>query len=56
MHPAYLGNTRKGARHLVHAFVAACLTFALSAPVPAANQSLEVLAPTREENNCTMPA
>ena len=28
----------------------------LSAPVPVANQSLEVLAPTREENNCTMPA
>ena len=30
--------------------------FTLSAPVPAASQSLEVLAPTREENNCTMPA
>jgi branched-chain amino acid transport system substrate-binding protein len=30
--------------------------FTLSAPVPAANQSLEVIAPTREENNCTMPA
>ena len=29
--------------------------FTLSAPVPLANQSLEVLAPTREENNCTMP-
>ena len=30
--------------------------FTLSPPVPAANQSLEVLAATREENNCTMPA
>ena len=30
--------------------------FTLSAPVPEANQSLEVIAPTREENNCTMPA
>jgi branched-chain amino acid transport system substrate-binding protein len=30
--------------------------FTLSAPVPAAGQSLEVIAPTREENNCTMPA
>ena len=30
--------------------------FTLSAPVPSANQSLEVIAPTREENNCTMPA
>jgi branched-chain amino acid transport system substrate-binding protein len=30
--------------------------FAVSPPVPAANQSLEVIAPTREENNCTMPA
>jgi branched-chain amino acid transport system substrate-binding protein len=30
--------------------------FTLSAPVPPANQSLEVIAPTREENNCTMPA
>jgi branched-chain amino acid transport system substrate-binding protein len=30
--------------------------FTLSAPVPAASQSLEVLAPTREDNNCTMPA
>jgi len=30
--------------------------FATSAPVPAANQSLEVIAPTREDNNCTMPA
>ena len=30
--------------------------FTLSAPVPAADQSLEVIAPTREENNCTMPA
>src|SRR5260221_8533675 len=29
--------------------------FALSAPVPGANQSLEVIAPTREDNNCTMP-
>ena len=30
--------------------------FAMSAPVPADNQSLEVIAPTREDNNCTMPA
>ena len=30
--------------------------FTLSAPVPPANQSLEVIAPTRDENNCTMPA
>jgi branched-chain amino acid transport system substrate-binding protein len=30
--------------------------FTLSPPVPEANQSLEVIAPTREENNCTMPA
>jgi branched-chain amino acid transport system substrate-binding protein len=30
--------------------------FTLSAPVPAASESLEVLAPTREENACTMPA
>jgi len=30
--------------------------FTISPPVPAASQSLEVLAPTREENNCTMPA
>ena len=30
--------------------------FTLSPPVPAANESLEVLAPTREENACTMPA
>jgi len=30
--------------------------FTLSAPVPAANQSLEVIAPTREDNNCTLPA
>lgn len=30
--------------------------FTVSAPVPAAGQSLEVIAPTREENNCTMPA
>ncbi len=30
--------------------------FTLSAPVPAASQSLEVIAPTRDENNCTMPA
>jgi branched-chain amino acid transport system substrate-binding protein len=30
--------------------------FTLSAPVPAASQSLEAIAPTREDNNCTMPA
>ena len=30
--------------------------FTLSAPVPAADQSLEVLAPTKTENACTMPA
>ncbi len=30
--------------------------FNLSAPVPGANQSLEIIAPTREENPCTMPA
>ena len=30
--------------------------FTLSAPVPGADQSLEVLAPTKTENNCTMPA
>jgi branched-chain amino acid transport system substrate-binding protein len=30
--------------------------FNLSAPVPADNQSLEIIAPTREENPCTMPA
>jgi branched-chain amino acid transport system substrate-binding protein len=30
--------------------------FTLSPPVPAASESLEVLAPTREENACTMPA
>ena len=30
--------------------------FTLSAPVPAADQSLEVIAPTRDDNNCTMPA
>jgi len=30
--------------------------FTLSAPVPGANQSLEVIAPTREDNACTMPA
>ncbi len=30
--------------------------FTMSPPVPAANQSLEVIAPTREDNNCTMPA
>ncbi|NDP42290.1 MAG: ABC transporter substrate-binding protein [Aromatoleum sp.] len=30
--------------------------FTLSAPVPGASQSLEVIAPTREDNNCTMPA
>jgi branched-chain amino acid transport system substrate-binding protein len=30
--------------------------FTQSAPVPAASQSLEVIAPTREGNNCTMPA
>ena len=29
--------------------------FTLSAPVPAADQSLEVLAPTKTENSCTMP-
>ena len=30
--------------------------FATSPPVPAESQSLEVIAPTREDNNCTMPA
>jgi branched-chain amino acid transport system substrate-binding protein len=30
--------------------------FTLSEAVPAADQSLEVLAPTKAENNCTMPA
>ena len=30
--------------------------FTISPPVPAANQSLEVIAPTKEDNNCTMPA
>jgi len=30
--------------------------FTVSAPVPGANQSLETIAPTKEENNCTMPA
>jgi branched-chain amino acid transport system substrate-binding protein len=30
--------------------------FTTSPPVPAASQSLEVIAPTREDNNCTMPA
>jgi len=30
--------------------------FTLSAPVPGADQSLEVIAPTRDDNNCTMPA
>jgi branched-chain amino acid transport system substrate-binding protein len=30
--------------------------FTLSEPVPAADQSLEVLAPTKTENTCTMPA
>jgi len=30
--------------------------FTLSPPVPGATQSLEVIAPTREDNNCTMPA
>jgi branched-chain amino acid transport system substrate-binding protein len=30
--------------------------FTLSAPVPAASQSLEIIAPTREDNACTMPA
>ncbi|HXF17375.1 MAG TPA: ABC transporter substrate-binding protein [Burkholderiales bacterium] len=30
--------------------------FTVSAPVPEAKQSLEVIAPTREQNNCTMPA
>ena len=34
---------------------AAADRLSLPAPVPAAGQSLEVLAPTREENNCTMP-
>ncbi len=29
--------------------------FTLSAPVPAADQSLEILAPTKTENACTMP-
>jgi branched-chain amino acid transport system substrate-binding protein len=27
---------------------------ALSAPVPGANESLEVIGPTKEENPCTM--
>ena len=30
--------------------------FTVSAPVPVASQSLEVIAPTKEDNNCTMPA
>ncbi len=30
--------------------------FTTSPPVPGADQSLEVIAPTREDNNCTMPA
>jgi branched-chain amino acid transport system substrate-binding protein len=30
--------------------------FTLSAPVPLANQSLELIAPTREDNACNMPA
>ena len=30
--------------------------FTVSAPVPAANQSLEIIAPNREENPCSMPA
>ena len=30
--------------------------FTMSPPVPAANQSLEVIAPTKEDNNCMMPA
>ncbi len=30
--------------------------FTLSAPVPGASQSLEIIAPTREDNACTMPA
>ena len=30
--------------------------FTTSPPVPTASQSLEVIAPTREDNNCTMPA
>jgi branched-chain amino acid transport system substrate-binding protein len=30
--------------------------FTTSAPVPGPNDSLETIAPTREENNCTMPA
>ena len=27
----------------------------VAAPVPGASQSLEVIAPTREDNNCTLP-
>jgi branched-chain amino acid transport system substrate-binding protein len=30
--------------------------FTTSPPVPVASQSLEAIAPTREDNNCTMPA
>ena len=30
--------------------------FTLSAPVPANDQPLDILAPTRAENNCTLPA
>jgi len=30
--------------------------FTTSPPVPGADQSLEVIAPTKEDNNCTMPA
>jgi branched-chain amino acid transport system substrate-binding protein len=30
--------------------------FTMSPPVPGTNQSLEVIAPTKEDNNCTMPA
>jgi branched-chain amino acid transport system substrate-binding protein len=30
--------------------------FATSPPVPGTNESFEVIAPTREDNNCTMPA
>ena len=30
--------------------------FSMSPPVPADSQSLEIIAPTREDNNCTMPA
>jgi branched-chain amino acid transport system substrate-binding protein len=30
--------------------------FTMSSPVPTVQQSLEVIAPTREDNNCTLPA